>query len=191
MKKEKCSELFIFSFPCQDNFPEFCLTTAHQAFSFPVNFFQVLEENLKTQKWSLHKLHHTEGHIGFFRPAGGTAAAPQVFSPPSPAPLRPPGPRLRAAVAASPAAAAAYVRAGRSSGGTACALRTSGESHPRSSSARSRMRRSAQERWRLNTGDKDFRWFTDKQHLTRAGMSFSSIREMKARLSAPSFADRS
>lgn len=72
-----------------------------------------------------------------------------VSSPPSPAPPRPPGSRLLAAVAVFPADLAASVRAGRSSEGTACALRTSGESGPRSSSARSRRRRSTTEESRL------------------------------------------
>lgn len=72
-------------------------------------------------------------------------SSPSERSPPSPAPLRPPASRLLAAVAVSPAVAAAFVPAGRSSGGTACARRTSAESRPRSSSARSRKRKSAED----------------------------------------------
>lgn len=64
-------------------------------------------------------------------------------SPLSPALLRPPDSRFLAAVAVSPAVCVASVQAGRSWGGTACARRTSGESRPRSSSARSRTRKSA------------------------------------------------
>lgn len=116
-----------------------------------------------------------------------------VSSPPSPAPLQPPGSRLLAAVAVFPAAAAAFVRAGRSSGETACARRTSGESHPRSSSARSRTHRSEKHGtyiWFLHVFHRKTSLIS-KDFLTRAGISFSSISEMKARLSAPSLADRS
>lgn len=68
-----------------------------------------------------------------------------MSSPPSPAPHRPPGSRLLAAVAVCPAGCVAFVRAGRSSEGTACALRTSCASHLRSSSARPRRRRSTKD----------------------------------------------
>lgn len=113
-----------------------------------------------------------------------------VSSPPSPAPLRPPGSRLLAAVAAFPAAAAAFVQAGRSSGETACAQRTSDESHPRSSSARSRTHRSVKSGTHILYLHRKTSLIS-KHSLTRAGISFSSISEMKARLSAPSLADRS
>ena len=116
--------------------------------------------------------------------------------PPSPAPLRPPGSHLPWAVAAFPAACPAFEQAWRSSEGRACARRTSGESRPRSSSARSRTCKSAEGTTEVKPEAKKQRLGLNqslirRKSVTRAGMSFSSNREMKARLSAPSLAERS